>query len=85
MRMATSCKVYRRLHPRHPHMELALANDPNITIITCKNEQNQLKKKKTRKKKMFMHKVLTCFDKMKTMNYIEISIFNHGIYWGKAV
>ena len=71
--------------PSLPHMELALANDPNITIITCKNERNQLKKKKTRKKKMFMHKVLTCFYKMKTMNYIEISIFNHGIYWGKAV
>lgn len=51
MRMATSCKVYRRLHPRHPHMELALANDPNITIITCKNERNQLKKKKYTKKK----------------------------------
>lgn len=32
-------------------MELALANDPNITIITCKNERNQLKKKKNTKKK----------------------------------
>lgn len=43
------------------------------------------KKKKHEKIKMFMHNVLTCFYKMKTMNYIEISIVNHGIYWGKAV
>ena len=32
-------------------MELALANDPNITIITCKIERNQFKKKKKKGKK----------------------------------